>query len=467
MSGSQPPQGANMPGMDMPNFTGEGVIPASFFDMPLEFGGGAGDGGQYYQPMSGFPMGELPMSQASDFDALQAQIAASVPPMPTAANPGFIPPINAAMSSSHPLSVVKMETDEPTSAAGSSPMTAGPSTPKPAAPKSKKAPAKPKTESGETKPKKPKKKAAAADGAESSKGEEAQAASPAPVKPKKPSKKKKADNKDAPASAAASPAPFITPVSPAKDAKLKGKKASGGAKAGAKSAGKQRSSTARSVSRMSSVGREANTPGASRTASQRPADAENNDEEEAPREAPPGEDDAEDEEVEADDGVEELGKDHFSTQEAIYAAQQRNMGLLSMVMDEDQLDRHMASRRGALNKASVRKLVNHVLSQSVSQHVAMVVSGVAKIFVGEIIEKGKHRGHPHQHVTVVHSELTSLFSGATAREIQAARDESGPLRPNHLREAHRQYYLQRERPGHYPPGTTAGFPGLGKRRRMF
>ncbi|KAI3480513.1 hypothetical protein L1887_57360 [Cichorium endivia] len=83
MSGSQPPQGANMPGMDMPNFTGEGVIPASFFDMPLEFGGGGGDGSQYYQPMPGFPMGELPMSQASDFDALQAQIAASVPPMPT------------------------------------------------------------------------------------------------------------------------------------------------------------------------------------------------------------------------------------------------------------------------------------------------------------------------------------------------------------------------------------------------
>ncbi|KAI3480514.1 hypothetical protein L1887_57361 [Cichorium endivia] len=336
-------------------------------------------------------------------------------------------------------------------------MTAGPSTPKPAAPKSKKAPAKPKTESGETKPKKPKKKVAAADDAESSKGGEAQAASPAPVKPKKPSKKKKADNKDVPASAAASPAPFITPVSPAKDAKSKGKKAAGGAKAGAKSAGKQRSSTARSVSRMSSVGREANTPGASRTASQRPADAENNEEEEAPREAPPGEDDAEDEEVEADDGVEELGKDHFSTQEAIYAAQQRNMGLLSMVMDEDQLDRHMASRRGALNKASVRKLVNHVLSQSVSQHVAMVVSGVAKIFVGEIIEKGKHRGHPHEHVTVVHSELTSLFSGATAREIQAARDESGPLRPNHLREAHRRVLS---------PTRTAGSLSARHHRRL-
>ncbi len=66
----------------------------------------------------------------------------------------------------------------------------------------------------------------------------------------------------------------------------------------------------------------------------------------------------------------------------------------------------------------------------------MVVSGVAKIFVGEIVEK--------------------------AREIQAERGEQGPLRPNHLREAHRQYYLRRERPGYYPPGTNTGFPRCGQ-----
>lgn len=138
-----------------------------------------------------------------------------------------------------------------------------------------------------------------------------------------------------------------------------------------------------------------------------------------------------------------------------------------MVMDEDQLDRHMASRRGALNKTSVRKLVNHVLSQSVSQHVAMVVSGVAKIFVGEIVEKGKLRSHPSS--THFQTADTPPFSALflTAREIQTQRGEQGPLRPNHLRQAHRQYYLKRERPGFYPPGTNTGFPGVGKRRRMF
>lgn len=117
--------------------------------------------------------------------------------------------------------------------------------------------------------------------------------------------------------------------------------------------------------------------------------------------------------------------------------------------------------------ASLQQLVNHVLSQSVSQHVAMVVSGVAKIFVGEIIEKGKHldsKIFPFSSYMRLTFALTTTY---TAREIQTARGETGPLRPNHLREAHRQYYLRRERPGYYPPGTNTGFPGLGKRRRLF
>ncbi|CBQ70861.1 conserved hypothetical protein [Sporisorium reilianum SRZ2] len=426
---------------NMPNISGEGVIPASFFDMPIEYG--AADTHMDFGSIPGFPTTDMPMSTATDFDALTAQIAASMPPLPAASFPMEVPQSYA------PAGFVKMELDDPTSIATSSSTSAAASTPKPAAPKPKK-PSKPKAEGGaDAKPKKPKKKPAADAGAagpstSAAPPSTATAAPPAP-KPKKASKKKPADkdkSKEPPPSATASPAPFATPASPSKDSKPKPKKAAG-SKAGGKAASKARSSTARSASRMSSIGRDAATPAAaSRVGSQRPHDDAQDDEEPAPtRPAPPEEEEADDDDAEADDGVEELGKDHFSTQEAIYAAQQRNMGLLSMVMDEDQLDRHMASRRGALNKTSVRKLVNHVLSQSVSQHVAMVVSGVAKIFVGEIIEK--------------------------AREIQSTRGEHGPLRPNHLREAHRQYYLKRERPGHYPPGTNTGFAGVGKRRRMF
>lgn len=101
----------------------------------------------------------------------------------------------------------------------------------------------------------------------------------------------------------------------------------------------------------------------------------------------PMENDDEDAESDGAEG-DSLAEDEFSRQQMIYAAQQRNMGLLSQVMDEDQLERHMASRRGTLNKASVRKLINHVLSQSVNQHFVMAASGVGKVFVGEMVEQG-------------------------------------------------------------------------------
>ncbi|PKI83457.1 hypothetical protein MVES_002409 [Malassezia vespertilionis] len=80
--------------------------------------------------------------------------------------------------------------------------------------------------------------------------------------------------------------------------------------------------------------------------------------------------------------------------------------LLSQLMDEEQLERHMASRRGTLNKAAVRKLVNHVMSQSVNQHIVMAASGVGKVFVGEIVE--------------------------LARAVQQERRDTGPLLPVHL-----------------------------------
>ena len=373
-----------MQSSNIPNMSGDGVIPASFFDMPIEYG--TTDGSIDFGSMPGFPAPDISMSNPSDFDALTAQIAAAMPPLSAASFPAAGPSSAPVAPQPDPAAaLVKMELDDPSEIAASPSMPAEGSSLQTAAPKLKKS-TKPKTEGAEAKPKKPKKKPAPAAATDAT----AASASPAP-KPKKPSKKKAADKdkeKDADVSNATSPAPFATPATPSKDPKSKPKK--GGSKAGGKAASNARSSTARSASRMSSVGRDAATPAASRIGSQKPQDEANDDEEPVPnRPAPPDEDEAEDEEGDADDGVEELGKDHFSTQEAIYAAQQRNMGLLSMVMDEDQLDRHMASRRGALNKTSVRKLVNHVLSQSVSQHVAMVVSGVAKIFVGEIVEKGK------------------------------------------------------------------------------
>lgn len=160
----------------------------------------------------------------------------------------------------------------------------------------------------------------------------------------------------------------------------------------------------------------------------------------ARHESDDNDDDASEDESDVAEG-DALADDEFSRQQTIYAAQQRSMGLLSHLMDEDQLERHMASRRGSLNKGSVRKLVNHVLSQTVNQHIVMAVSGVGKVFVGEMVEQ--------------------------ARAVQRERRESGPIQPVHLYEAYRRYKLAQERPGHYPPGLSSGAPGLGRPRRLF
>ncbi len=54
-----------MQGSGMPDFTGSGVIPASFFDMPIDYG--SGDGNMDFGSMPAFSTGDVAMSNPSDF----------------------------------------------------------------------------------------------------------------------------------------------------------------------------------------------------------------------------------------------------------------------------------------------------------------------------------------------------------------------------------------------------------------
>jgi transcription initiation factor TFIID subunit 11 len=58
-------------------------------------------------------------------------------------------------------------------------------------------------------------------------------------------------------------------------------------------------------------------------------------------------------------------------------------------------------------------VIQQTLGQQVSQPVAQIIAGFSKVFVGEIIEK--------------------------ARAVQTRRGETGPLSPDHLREAYIAY----------------------------
>lgn len=68
----------------------------------------------------------------------------------------------------------------------------------------------------------------------------------------------------------------------------------------------------------------------------------------------------------------------------------------------------------------MRRLMTDVLGNS-TERAAIVLSGLAKMFVGELVE--------------------------TARERMTAAGEDGPIRPSHLRQAHRQSERERAVPG--------------------
>ncbi|KAL4072065.1 TAFII28-domain-containing protein [Scleroderma citrinum] len=135
------------------------------------------------------------------------------------------------------------------------------------------------------------------------------------------------------------------------------------------------------------------------------------------------------------DGGEEEGEDEilpamadddYSAQLSWQSESKDNLKVLMDNFSPAQYDRFEAYRRHALPKQAVRKVIQQATGQQVSQPVAQIVAGFAKVFVGEIVEK--------------------------ARAVQVRRGESGPLSPDHLREAYRVYQAETGRVGSARPG---------------
>ncbi|CAA6664489.1 unnamed protein product [Spirodela intermedia] len=92
----------------------------------------------------------------------------------------------------------------------------------------------------------------------------------------------------------------------------------------------------------------------------------------------------------------------------------RIMGLLAQFTKE-QMNRYESFRRSNFQRSNMKKLLTNVTgSQKVSVPMTIVVCGMAKMFVGELVEIGKW----------------------------TSRKESGPLRPCHIREAYRRLKLE-------------------------
>lgn len=90
--------------------------------------------------------------------------------------------------------------------------------------------------------------------------------------------------------------------------------------------------------------------------------------------------------------------------------------LLQLVdqLSESELLQYESFRRSGFSRALIKKLVNLILGQACNPNFIIAVSGISKVFVGEMVTRAKH--------------------------IQKKWGQNGPLNPSHIHEAYRQLY---------------------------
>lgn len=127
--------------------------------------------------------------------------------------------------------------------------------------------------------------------------------------------------------------------------------------------------------------------------------------------------------------------------------------LLANHLDPEQFERYSAMRAVKFPDATIRRIVNQTLSQSVPATVILAVKSVAKQFVGELVEGARkvqdqwiEAGEPN--AGFVHSELQKKAESkeeGNEEDVEPTKElRRAPLQADHLREALRRLRVGNE-----------------------
>lgn len=130
--------------------------------------------------------------------------------------------------------------------------------------------------------------------------------------------------------------------------------------------------------------------------------------------------------------------------------------LLISNLTESQMEKFEAYRRMTVNKPGVKKICNGVLSHSIPQNIAVVLAGLSKLFLSEIITRSfeiQERNNKAKLIMDIDNKkkqkneiLKSLANGNEVevdhKPLKYNGDIQTPLQPDHIREAWRLYKLE-------------------------
>ncbi|KAI9760503.1 MAG: spermidine resistance protein [Chaenotheca gracillima] len=183
--------------------------------------------------------------------------------------------------------------------------------------------------------------------------------------------------------------------------------------------------------------------------------------------------------------------------------ERQRLGILIEAFNSDQSDRYDAFRRAKLSHASVRKIANQTLSQSIPDPAVKTINGFTKIFIGELICRAREvqaqwnaaaatatpvpeqntsntnnssqqstLSQPHENIypysrpfaasnpsyQTPYTPSASFSTQHTTPSLPSSQEKPSqavlaPLQPDHLREALRRYRRDKE-------GGGAGMKGL-------